>query len=300
MDDMKNTNDKLFWERSDPERFLGFKSQKFTTVNMLLCFIIGIILSALFYGILMGVRTLLGPNSPQVLNMFFHGGPEQRSTIPYYTVFLSFWSAAIILIKKLKLNVQRKALLINIRPADPNFILTQQTAAEIIANINAAVEDPQHFVLFDRIQRALSNLHNLGNITAAAECLNNQAANDRSVLSSSYTVLRGFIWAIPVLGFIGTVVGLASAVGGFGAVVSKGAELETLKSSLAGVTSGLSVAFETTLIALVAALIVQLFMTFLMSDEERFLDECDEYCHKNIISRIKDIRTLDTGPRAAN
>ena len=33
------------------------------------------------------------------------------------------------------------------------------------------------------------------------------------------TVLRGFIWAIPVLGFIGTVIGLTQAMGRFGAAL---------------------------------------------------------------------------------
>ena len=111
--------------------------------------------------------------------------------------------------------------------------------------------------------------------------------------SSSYTVLKGFIWAIPVLGFIGTVIGLSSAVGGFGKVVSEGADIEQLKASLGGVTGGLATAFETTLIALVLAMFVQLFMTFTLNKEELFLDDCADYCHRNIISKMKTINLQD-------
>ena len=106
-------------------------------------------------------------------------------------------------------------------------------------------------------------------------------------MDSSYTLVKGLIWAIPVLGFIGTVLGLSQAVGGFGAVVSSGADLETLKNALGGVTSGLGTAFETTLIALVAALVVQLLMTLLMRKEEQFLDECSRYCYENVTSKLR-------------
>ena len=151
------------------------------------------------------------------------------------------------------------------------------------------MDQPSCFALFDRINLALGNLKNLGSVDAVSECLTNQAANDEASINSSYTVLNGFIWAIPVLGFIGTVIGLSTAVGGFGAVVAKGADLEELKQALGGVTGGLAVAFETTLIALVLALAVQLYAKFVQAQEELFLDECADYCNRNIIARMKNI-----------
>ena len=101
------------------------------------------------------------------------------------------------------------------------------------------------------------------------------------------------VWAIPVLGFIGTVIGLSTAVGGFGTVVAQGADIEQLKSSLGGVTGGLAVAFETTLIALVAALFVQLVMTFVQNKEELFLDDCADYCHRNLIAKMKNVNLIE-------
>ena len=147
---------------------------------------------------------------------------------------------------------------------------------------------PKEFVLLDRICRALTNLKNLGNVSAVAECLNTQAGNDEDLLTSSYIILKGYIWAIPVLGFIGTVLGLSEAIGGFGKVVKGGcSDPAELINSLGGVTGGLSIAFETTLIALVIALAIQLLMTIVIHKEEHFLDECSDYCHRNIISKIK-------------
>ena len=281
--------EKLSWAKQDIENLCGFNSKKFTRVNFVFTFILGLIFTAVFYGLLLPFRE----RGIQMIDMFFHGGAENRSSIPYYTVFLSFFSLAILLVKNAKLKVQRKALAVNILPANSNFSLTPVTAREILDAMYLKVDTPVKFILFDRVERALSNLKNLGSVSAVAECLKNQADNDDSCLSSSYTVLKGFIWAIPVLGFIGTVIGLAEAVGGFGAVVAKGADIEMLKASLGGVTSGLAIAFETTLIALVLALLVQLMMTFTLNKEEVFLDDCADYCHRNIISKMRAINLQD-------
>ena len=273
---------------SDIECICGFKSRKFTDVNALFSFLAGVLLFGAFYFPLSFFR-----GKHWAIDMFFHGGTENRSSIPYYTVFLGCWALAILLVKLQKLSVQKKALELDILPDDPNFVLTCATARTILGKISILVVHPEDFVLLDRIQRALMNLKNLGNVSAVAECLNTQAENDENYLSGSYTVLKGFIWAIPVLGFIGTVIGLADAVGGFGSVVASGAGIEELKSALGGVTGGLSVAFETTLIALVLALIVQLAAKFVLNEEELFLDECADYCNRNIVAKMKSIQFTD-------
>ena len=59
------------------------------------------------------------------------------------------------------------------------------------------------------------------------------------------------------------------------------------KLALRGVTGGLSTAFETTLHGLVAALAIQLTQTGLKKGEEEFLDDCSEYCSKQIVSRLR-------------
>ena len=259
----------LSYARNDIERLCGFKSKKLTMVNYIFTCIIGLLMGILFYALLMPFYG----RDIQLIDMFFHGGTANRSCVPYFTVFLTCWAIAVLLVKMLKLKNQRKAFELNILPEDPNFVLTPRTAREML----------------DRIDLALGNLKNLGNVTGVSECLNSQANNDEDYLANSYTILNGFIWAIPVLGFIGTVIGLSEAVGGFGQVVSKGAEIEELKTALGGVTSGLAVAFETTLIALVLALIVQLFAKFVNNQEELFMDECADYCNRNIVAKMKNI-----------
>lgn len=89
------------------------------------------------------------------------------------------------------------------------------------------------------------------------------------------------------MGFIGTVLGLSAAIGGFGDVLGEAEDLSAITSSLTVVTGGLATAFETTLEALVAALAIQMLFTLLHKGEEEFLDECSDYCHRHIVNRLR-------------
>jgi hypothetical protein len=76
-------------------------------------------------------------------------------------------------------------------------------------------------------------------------------------------------------------------MGKFGIVLEGGAEMENIKKGLFEVTGGLTTAFVTTLEALVAALAIQILLTFLKVSEQKFLDECGRYCTNQIVNRLR-------------
>ena len=281
----------LNWKSQDPEAKWGFSAKKFTAVSNFASFMLGLLLTGIFYVILYPFHMM---NKWQMVNMFFHGGPENRSSIPYFTVFLSCWCLAFLIIKSKKLALQKQALDIRLIPPDaaPDFVISPMNAQEILVALNRQVLRVEDFMLLWRVECALGNLKNIGRVSDVSSLLSDLAEQDANFIESSYTLPKGLIWAIPVLGFIGTVLGLSQAVGGFGAVVAGGADLNALKGALGGVTGGLATAFETTLIALVAALIIQLLLTFLQQKEDAFLDNCASYCHNQLTSRLRmvDIR----------
>lgn len=127
----------------------------------------------------------------------------------------------------------------------------------------------------------------MGRISDLDEVLRGRAESDEAAAESSYTIIRGLIWSIPVLGFVGTVIGLSVAIGSFGSVLQASSNLDGIKSSLSDVTAGLATAFETTLQALIAALFIQLLMTFVRRAEESMFDRFNEYCERQIISRLR-------------
>ena len=271
----------LNWARSDFEQRFGFRGARFTAVNNVVSFLIALVLTALFFVFVVYLLNRIEPTK-FVAAMFLRG------VIPIPIAFLFFWCMAILFVKGRKLSFQRRALDLKPFPEQPDFVLNSETSQEVLASIHRSVDDTRHFVLFNRIERALSNLRNIGRISDVSDILQAQADYDEGHQESSYRLINGFIWAIPVLGFIGTVLGLSDAIGGFGATLAAaGEDMEMLKESLGGITGGLSTAFETTLIALVAALIVQVRMTFLQQREALFLDECNDYCHAHVVSQLR-------------
>jgi biopolymer transport protein ExbB/TolQ len=210
-----------------------------------------------------------------------------RGVVQYFTVFFTAWSITILFLKWRKLALQRQSLQYIVVPSSPDFVLSTATVDQVVAEIYATVDDPKHFVLFNRIMIALSNLRNLGRVSDMDDILRSQAEHDEASMETTYSLVQGFVWAIPVLGFIGTVVGLSDAIGSFSGVLSESEQVDQLSSALRGVTAGLATAFETTLVALVAALAIQLLLTFLKKAEEEFLDSCAEYCVRNIVGRLR-------------
>ena len=117
--------------------------------------------------------------------------------------------------------------------------------------------------------------------------LKSQAENDENQIASSYALVNAMIWAIPVLGFVGTVLGLSIAISQFTEALSGSQEFSVLKTGLQKVTAGLSTAFETTLVGLVFALMLHLFSDLVQERETDFLDECNDYCHANVVSKLR-------------
>jgi len=241
----------------------------------MLAMLLGVVLTALFYGIIQL------PIAGSTAVMF-----TERGMIPYSIVFFSCWSLAILFLKSRKLSFQKQALQHRVVPEDPDFILSASNVNVIEDRIYQIVDDPKYFVLYNRIIVALANLRNLGRIGDVDEILRSQADNDEATAETSYSLIAGFVWAIPVLGFIGTVIGLSQAIGRFDVVLEL-SDIDGIKSGLTGVTGGLSIAFITTLQALVAALVIQLLLTFLKKSEQEFLDECSRYCTNQIVNRLR-------------
>jgi biopolymer transport protein ExbB/TolQ len=96
-------------------------------------------------------------------------------------------------------------------------------------------------------------------------------------LDLAYQTLRYLVWIIPTTGFIGTVIGIAISLEGM--QDPKNIEFEK-------VTSGLAVAFYTTIIALLLSAILVFLQNIVQRREEITLNRVAQYCLKNLINRI--------------
>lgn len=266
----------LIHGRLDPERRLLLPSGRFTNGHPLVALVLGIAITVGLYAL-----AALWPDNP--LSQRF----TQRGVVPYVIVVFTCWAFAIIAVKWLKIRAQRRALAHPITPDAHDFTLSPITVDDVMREVHRVVDDPRRFVLANRVMIALANLRNMQRIGDVRDTLDAQADFDEALAESGYTLLRALIWAIPVLGFIGTVLGLSEAVGAFSSVLAAASDIDQVKPALREVTTGLAVAFDTTLQGLVAAMAVHLLMTCVKRVEERFLDDCREYTQRQVVGRLR-------------
>lgn len=272
----KREERKLSWRRDDFERRFGFEGGRYTKVGALSSCMMAIVLAVAFYVVL-----IFAPDSA-FKSMF-----TERGWTPYAVVFLGSWTFFILAIKTTKIRLQRRPLEYPILPDDPDFTLTVDTVDEVADTIAKHAESPKDFLVYRRVVQTLSNLRNFGQASDVDAIFRTQAEQDENESQTSYALVNGFLWAIPILGFIGTVIGLSEAIGNFAGVLTSSTDVSALTPALKDVTAGLSTAFETTLVALAFALALQLFSTFVHKSEEELLDACSEYCTVNVVTKLR-------------
>ena len=248
----------LSWELSDVERRLGFAPGRFTQVNSVLTFVSGrSTLDRILRLPYVCSRASLGRVHPTRAN------PIRCRFSSFMVAFHSGYKVAEATIAASRTGCRDRAGRSSVR-----------TFSSYGTYCGGECEIPRStiptvFLLLNRILVALSNLKNIGRIGDVDEILRSQADREESMMETSYALLRGFIWAVPVLGFIGTVLGLSGAIGSFGSVLQEAGDFHAITAGLQNITAGLATAFETTLVALVAALFLQIILTFLKEERRR-------------------------------
>ncbi|GAB5440224.1 MAG: MotA/TolQ/ExbB proton channel family protein [Fuerstiella sp.] len=249
--------------------------------------------TGLVAGCLLGGFYLAGQLLPGTFfRRYFLAHPlEQVSTGMFFV------GLAILLQKLGRLRLERRSLeqasdslsaLADGHQADEQMLrdwLQQQTA---FAEDEPAIRDT---LLQRRLQDASNYLQNRGH-NGLEEHLRYLAelAGDR--LHQSYATIRTVTWAIPILGFLGTVIGITMAI----ANVTP----EQLDSSISEVTQGLSVAFDTTALALGLS-IVLVFASFAVErSEQKVLSDVEQFGIDQLLPHLGDGDQSGSGLPTAN
>jgi biopolymer transport protein ExbB/TolQ len=97
-----------------------------------------------------------------------------------------------------------------------------------------------------------------------------------------YGILRFFVWLIPSLGFMGTVIGV---VNGLNLAAQQYMENKG-EINLAAVTDALGVAFYTTWLALLMAAVLVFLQHIAQENEERAANQSAKYCLDHLINKL--------------
>jgi biopolymer transport protein ExbB/TolQ len=103
-----------------------------------------------------------------------------------------------------------------------------------------------------------------------------QAESER--LESELSMVRYIAWAIPSIGFIGTVRGIGEALG---------QAHKAVEGEIAGVTQSLGVAFNSTFIALLISIVVMFLLHQLQLQQERLVLDTETYLDQHLIQHLQ-------------
>ena len=138
-----------------------------------------------------------------------------------------------------------------------------------------------------RCGRILSAYIKSGDRTTANEFALDDSSFYLSASESSYSVPRILIWAIPLLGFVGTVIGISGAVSSFSGVLETSGDVEAIKGGIGNVTTNLGLAFDTTLLALFLSVLVMIPLVLVERYESKLLLGIDVFINDKLLPRLK-------------
>ena len=220
--------------------------------------------------------------------LFWNRGPIQFAETLCFT-----WSLAILVFKWRKLAMQRDSMLFDLLPSEISQQITPKSVDRFVKHIRQLPVKSGASFLVNRVLRGLEHFRVLRNSSEVADRMMTQSDIDANSVDSSYAHIKVFVWAIPILGFIGTVRGIGIAVASFSSTMNNLNDMSALQESFNDVTAGLSTAFDTTLLALVLSVLIMFPMTVLRKSELDLLNWVDEYCNENLLKRLKDERSVE-------
>lgn len=135
--------------------------------------------------------------------------------------------------------------------------------------------------LWNRLDSALQFVERTGSATNVDEELKYLSDNDHHAQTQRYSLVRILIWAMPMLGFLGTVLGISQALGG----LNFGADKD-FADVMGGLQASLYVAFDTTAVALTLSIALMFCTFFVERFELQLLDHVDLRARKEIADQF--------------
>jgi biopolymer transport protein ExbB/TolQ len=210
----------------------------------------------------------------------------ERGWVAYATVYFTVWAAVVLAVKFWRIGQQRAGLYYDLLPINRTVKITPVNVDLVENHIRRLPLNARRSFLINRLLMALENFKARKSVPEVGAVLNAQADTDAARVDASYAMLKVLIWAIPILGFIGTVVGISDAVNHFTGAVQSAGNIAEVKTALQGVTSGLAVAFDTTLLGLILSMVIMFPTGWVQKAEEDLLTSIDQYCNENLLPRL--------------
>ena len=223
----------------------------------------------------MNNMTVEGSGMQRVIELL-GGSSKGYIQVLIYGVF--FYSLFELLEKRKHLTKQYKAFRFGLLPEQDQLVLTPEEVAQIKLNTINLEKTGQVTMVGDFIKKACTQYRNEQNVGETLQVFNTQVNNSKEEMEGGLEIIRYLLGAIISLGFIGTLLGLSSSIGM--------AHLAKTAEGMPEITRSLNLAFDTTLVALLAGLVLNFFYHRYLKEMDTFYSRSKSYVINNLISRI--------------
>jgi len=202
--------------------------------------------------------------------------PEQQ-----FVIIFAVWGLIILGHKLIQVRAERRLFNHDFVRVQPGERIIPEDALDRYKELRAAVDREPRWrerLLPEAMLAALHRFHATSSIQDSANAVKERAELTADRLDSSLSLVRYIAWAIPAIGFIGTVRGIGLALAY--------AE-DAIKGDIGPVTTALGLAFNSTLVALLISMALMYFMHIVQSRQESFVIETQTYCRNKLIDVMK-------------
>lgn len=172
-------------------------------------------------------------------------------------------------------SIEHSFLKRNFLPEDENVVIQIKELGPIRKRVIGLFSDEIGFLpyLIDlcalQFQSSRSVDRTISVLNSSLELINHR-------VDLRYSTIRYIVWLIPTLGFIGTVVGIASSL----------TFIKTDDMKIEAITSSLAMAFNTTIIALFLSAVLVFILQRVQKREEMSINHAGTYTLKNLVNRL--------------
>lgn len=245
----------------------------------------------------LGWPVILGAAACTVFYAALHRGVLGSEFLPRYCaahpilyceVALFFIGLAALMLKLVNLMGQLAGInLVQLYTASTTGTIPVEKCGELLDELDELPVAARRSYLGRRLREALEGVARKGSAEGLDEDLKYLSELDEVRQHDSYALVRIVIWATPMLGFLGTVIGITQALGDLDPKL-----LATdIQRAMEGLMAGLYVAFDTTSLALALSLVL-MFVQFLAERIEMQLRALvDTRASEELVGRFETVGT---------
>lgn len=191
---------------------------------------------------------------------------------------LALWAFAIMGYKAIVALRERSLLQRELLPVREGVRILPEDTREYARAIQSLPERARQMLLPRVLLSSLERFGSTRNVQDVSSVANTMCEAEGERLESELSMIRYIAWAIPSIGFIGTVRGIGQALG---------EAHRAVQGDISGVTENLGIAFNSTFIALLISIVVMFLVHQLQLLQERLVLDTQTYVDHNLIRHMQ-------------